>query len=147
MSHKVLIADDEPNIVISLEFMMKREGYQVSVARDGAEALAGSATGETRGSDHEFAAAFLSMASEAGGFVEILACPDTGGLFAQGWAMALAPGPQRLARLNGTLELCNANAAVFPRDDIPPPGTGFCLFSLGWRGAELELRISEPFRV
>ena len=40
MSHKVLIADDEPNIVISLEFMMKREGYQVSVARDGAEALA-----------------------------------------------------------------------------------------------------------
>ena len=40
MSHKVLIADDEPNIVISLEFMMKRAGYQVSVARDGAEALA-----------------------------------------------------------------------------------------------------------
>lgn len=102
------------------------------------EALAGSATGETRGSDHEFAAAFLSLASEAGGFVEILACPDTGGLFAQGWAMALAPGPQRLARLNGTLELCNANAAVFPRDDIPPPGTGFCLFSLDWRGADLE---------
>ncbi len=40
MSHKVLIADDEPNIVISLEFLMKREGYAVSVARDGHEALA-----------------------------------------------------------------------------------------------------------
>lgn len=39
MSHKVLIADDEPNIVISLEFLMKREGYQVSVARDGQQAL------------------------------------------------------------------------------------------------------------
>ena len=40
MSHKVLIADDEPNIVISLEFLMKREGYEVSVARDGPAALA-----------------------------------------------------------------------------------------------------------
>lgn len=37
---KVLIADDEPNIVISLEFMMKREGYEVVVARDGPAALA-----------------------------------------------------------------------------------------------------------
>jgi DNA-binding response OmpR family regulator len=37
---KVLIADDEPNILISLEFLMKREGWQVSVARDGNEALA-----------------------------------------------------------------------------------------------------------
>lgn len=40
MTHKVLIADDEPNIVISLEFMMKREGYEVIVARDGTEAFA-----------------------------------------------------------------------------------------------------------
>lgn len=40
MSSKVLIADDEPNIVVSLEFMMKREGYDVLVARDGPEALA-----------------------------------------------------------------------------------------------------------
>jgi DNA-binding response OmpR family regulator len=37
---KVLIADDEPNILISLEFLMKREGYQVLLARDGDEALA-----------------------------------------------------------------------------------------------------------
>lgn len=36
---KVLVADDEPNIVISLEFLMKREGYAVQVARDGEEAL------------------------------------------------------------------------------------------------------------
>jgi DNA-binding response OmpR family regulator len=39
MTHKVLIADDEPNIVISLEYLMKRSGYQVSIARDGQEAL------------------------------------------------------------------------------------------------------------
>ena len=29
MGTKVLIADDEPNIVVSLSFMMKREGYEV----------------------------------------------------------------------------------------------------------------------
>ena len=39
MTHKVLVADDEPNILISLEFLMKREGHQVSVARDGHQAL------------------------------------------------------------------------------------------------------------
>ncbi len=39
MTSKVLIADDEPNILISLEFLMKREGYEVHVARDGQEAL------------------------------------------------------------------------------------------------------------
>ena len=39
MTHSILIADDEENIVVSLEFMMKREGYRVSVARDGRQAL------------------------------------------------------------------------------------------------------------
>lgn len=36
---KILIADDEENIVISLEFLMKREGFEVLVAGDGEEAL------------------------------------------------------------------------------------------------------------
>lgn len=40
MSHKILIVDDEPNIVISLEFLMKKEGFQIAVASDGEEALA-----------------------------------------------------------------------------------------------------------
>ncbi len=39
MSKKVLIADDEPNIVISLEFLLRREGFEVLVAVDGEEAL------------------------------------------------------------------------------------------------------------
>ncbi|MDP2825472.1 MAG: response regulator [Sulfuritalea sp.] len=39
MVKKILIADDEPNIVISLEFLLKREGYAVVVAHNGAEAL------------------------------------------------------------------------------------------------------------
>ena len=40
MTRRILIADDEPNIVVSLEYLMKREGHAVSVARDGREALA-----------------------------------------------------------------------------------------------------------
>jgi DNA-binding response OmpR family regulator len=39
MATKVLIVDDEPNIVTSLEFLMKRNGYETLVARDGDEAL------------------------------------------------------------------------------------------------------------
>jgi DNA-binding response OmpR family regulator len=39
MSQRILIADDEPNILISLEFLMKREGHEVLLARDGGEAL------------------------------------------------------------------------------------------------------------
>jgi DNA-binding response OmpR family regulator len=40
MASKVLIADDEPNIVTSLEFLMRRQGYETRVAQDGDEALA-----------------------------------------------------------------------------------------------------------
>lgn len=40
MSKKVLIVDDEANIVISLEFLMEQAGYLVDVARSGDEALA-----------------------------------------------------------------------------------------------------------
>lgn len=39
MGKTILIADDEPNIVISLEFLMKREGFEVVVATDGQAAL------------------------------------------------------------------------------------------------------------
>lgn len=39
MGKKILVADDEQNIVISLEFLLKREGFEVLVAYDGARAL------------------------------------------------------------------------------------------------------------
>ena len=39
MTKKVLIADDEPNIVISLEFLMEHCGYEVRVVHNGNEAL------------------------------------------------------------------------------------------------------------
>ena len=38
-SRKVLIVDDEPNIVTALEFLLKRSGYDVRQAGNGAEAL------------------------------------------------------------------------------------------------------------
>lgn len=37
---RVLIVDDEPHIVLSLEFLLERAGYQTAVAADGDEALA-----------------------------------------------------------------------------------------------------------
>jgi len=39
MSKRVLIVDDEKNIVISLEFLLEQAGYQYEIARDGAEAI------------------------------------------------------------------------------------------------------------
>ena len=40
MSKRVFIADDEPNIVTSLEYLMQKSGYEVKIARNGDEALA-----------------------------------------------------------------------------------------------------------
>ena len=39
MSKKILIADDEPNIVAAIEFLLQQNGYEVHVAQDGEEAL------------------------------------------------------------------------------------------------------------
>ena len=39
MRKKILIADDEPNIVAAIEFLLQQGGYEVRVARNGEEAL------------------------------------------------------------------------------------------------------------
>lgn len=39
MSKKILIVDDEPNIVMSLEYAFKKKDFEVFIARDGTEAL------------------------------------------------------------------------------------------------------------
>jgi len=44
MANKILVVDDEPNIVLSLEFLMKQAGFQVRTASDGEAALAAMAT-------------------------------------------------------------------------------------------------------
>jgi DNA-binding response OmpR family regulator len=40
MARRILIVDDEPSIVVSLEFLARRAGYEVEVATDGDAALA-----------------------------------------------------------------------------------------------------------
>jgi len=40
MKKRVLIVDDEQNIAISVEYLMRREGFEVTVAKDGEEGLA-----------------------------------------------------------------------------------------------------------
>lgn len=39
MSYSILVVEDEPHIVESLSFLMKRAGYKVRIARDGEAAL------------------------------------------------------------------------------------------------------------
>ncbi len=36
---KILLVDDEPNIIMSLEYTFKKNNFQVFIARDGQEAL------------------------------------------------------------------------------------------------------------
>ncbi|KPQ15476.1 MAG: two component signal transduction system family response regulator [Algoriphagus marincola HL-49] len=36
---KILIVDDEPNILLSLEYLLKKDGHRVFIARDGEEAI------------------------------------------------------------------------------------------------------------
>lgn len=36
---KILVADDEPNIVVALQYLLQHSGYEVSVAHDGEQAL------------------------------------------------------------------------------------------------------------
>lgn len=37
---KILIVDDEPSIVLSLDYLMRKNGYEPFIARNGEEALA-----------------------------------------------------------------------------------------------------------
>ncbi|HSS66750.1 MAG TPA: response regulator [Gammaproteobacteria bacterium] len=39
MSKNILVVDDEPNIVLSLEFLMEKQGFEVRAAYDGEQAL------------------------------------------------------------------------------------------------------------
>ena len=39
MPHRILIVDDEPNIVVPLQFLMEQKGYHVRVAENGEEAI------------------------------------------------------------------------------------------------------------
>jgi DNA-binding response OmpR family regulator len=38
-SKKILIVDDEPNILLSLDFLFRKKGFEVFIARNGSEAM------------------------------------------------------------------------------------------------------------
>jgi DNA-binding response OmpR family regulator len=38
-SKKILIVDDEPNILMSLDFLFRKKGFDVFIARNGSEAI------------------------------------------------------------------------------------------------------------
>jgi two-component system response regulator RegX3 len=40
VSHRILLADDEPAILDAVSYALKREGFEVEIARDGEQALA-----------------------------------------------------------------------------------------------------------
>jgi DNA-binding response OmpR family regulator len=37
---KILVVDDEPNIIMAVEYTLRKNGYEVFIARDGEEAIA-----------------------------------------------------------------------------------------------------------
>jgi len=39
VTKKIVVADDEPNIVVALQYLLQRSGYEVHIARNGDEAL------------------------------------------------------------------------------------------------------------
>ncbi len=81
-----------------------------------------------------FARGFFTAAAERDGFIEIIATPEGGGVFAQGWSLSLQAGPATLASVAGDLVVHEVDVALFDRDDILPPGHGFCMFDKAWRG-------------
>jgi DNA-binding response OmpR family regulator len=39
MSKQILIVDDEPNVVIPIQFLLKQQGYKIMIAESGEDAL------------------------------------------------------------------------------------------------------------
>ncbi len=96
--------------------------------------LAGSSGRAAEAQAHRsFARGFLTLAAERDGFIEILATPDGGGLFAQGWSLSLGAGATTVASVTDDLAMREVEVALFERPDILPPGRGFCFFAIGWR--------------
>lgn len=85
-----------------------------------------------------FARNFFTAAAERDGFIEILGATEGGGIFAQGWSVSLGEGTSTLASVSSDLSVCKVEVALFEREDILPPGHGFCLFGKSWNEETLE---------
>lgn len=86
----------------------------------------------------DFAKRFMAATARQDGFIEIVAAPEGGGLFVQGWSMSLAAGDHAVTDLAAQGVAHPLVVARFDRDDILPPGTGFCGFSKDVRAPVLD---------
>lgn len=75
-----------------------------------------------------FIGEFLDAVATHEGFIEIVAEPQTGGLFMQGWAQSLRDTPLRWISLTEPLEEPCMAVAFFDRPDLLEPARGVCLF-------------------
>lgn len=71
---------------------------------------------------------FLDAVALHDGFIELLAEPETGGLFLQGWAQSLGDAPLRWISLGAPLADPDLTVAFFDRPDLLSPARGVCLF-------------------
>jgi hypothetical protein len=85
-----------------------------------------------------FARAFIDAAAERDGFIELVAVPQTGGFFAQGWSRSLPAGAVLVADAAEDLTLREIEVAHFDRDDLLASARGFCFFGRGWRDGRLD---------
>lgn len=77
-----------------------------------------------------FVQEFLETVAARDGFVEVLAEPQTGGLFLQGWAQSLADAPLAWLSLAAPLDRPEVTAAFFARPDLLDPAQGLCLYGV-----------------
>ena len=100
--------------------------------------LAGHAAGSAAGrASREFLRNFVTSVAEQDGFVEVLAAPHTGGMLVQGWSRSIGAGARCLAISDETGVPLDVDVAHFSRDDILPPGRGFCCFGKSWSAADI----------
>lgn len=78
-----------------------------------------------------FLADLLLETSVADGYVEVVAMPESGGLFLQGWTQTPLSGT---LNLHGHGDGVGAVAATFERDDLDAPAAGFCIYAPDWQG-------------
>jgi len=112
------------------DFVRRNGGSPGAVCRFLAAKLA--AGGDGDGEARAFLQAFVTSASEQDGFVEMIAAPHTGGLMVQGWSRSLAAGARCFGQTDVHGRPLSIEIAHFDREDILPPGRGFCCFGKFW---------------
>lgn len=75
-----------------------------------------------------FLRGFLEAGAAHGGFIEIIAAPEGGGLLLQGWAQAVQPGKAEIGIVADGLAVHEAAIATFDRADLLAPATGIVAF-------------------